>query len=230
LIVHNCAYGLSGGEITEDDEGNEVKSGLLGYADSMGIELEPEFAQKCVDIFRNAYPEIPATWYSLQDAFARVVEQNTIEEVNHVTMRMKGKVLCITLPSGRDLHYINPRTHQEERKSRRGNMYKATVISYEGINQKTRQWERVTTWGGKIFENIVQAVCRDILAYGMLEADREGFSIVLHVHDEIVAEVPETGKLGYEKLVECMCRVPFWCPGFLIGAEGFENSFYKKES
>lgn len=224
-----CGYGLSGGEISIDEEGNEVKSGLLGYADSMGIELEPQFAQKCVDIFRNSYPEIPQCWYALQDAFARTVENGTIEEVGPVSFEMKGKILCINLPSGRALHYVNPMVEYVNAISKKGNPYKQTKISCEGIDQVTRQWTRIDTWGGKIFENIVQAICRDVLGYGMMLADQKGFEIVLHVHDEIVCEVPETGDLNVEGLVECMCVTPSWAPGFLVGAEGFASEYYKKE-
>lgn len=224
-----CGYGLSGGTVEIDDEGNDVKTGLLGYADSMGIELAPDFAQKCVDIFRNAYPEIPQAWYALQEAFAKAVQTGELIELDYISMQMRGKVLCLKLPSGRSLHYINPKVTYEEKISKRGNKYQAMQISYEGIDQVTRQWTRVDTWGGKIFENVVQAICRDILAYGMVKATERGFVIVLHVHDELVAEVPEDSNLGVEELVECMCEVPDWAPGFLIGAEGFKTNFYRKE-
>ena len=194
----------------------------------MGIDLTQEFAQKCVDVFRANFPEIPQCWYKLQDAFARCVEQNSVEEVGPVTMEMKGRILCMNLPSGRALHYVEPRVEYEQAVSKKGNVYTKTVLSCEGINQVTRQWERIGTWGGKLFENLVQALCRDILAYGMVEATKRGFDITLHVHDEVVADVSKDSPLTYVDLEEAMCVVPPWAPGFLIGAEGFESEYYRK--
>jgi DNA polymerase bacteriophage-type len=229
MIVHNCGYGLGPGKIEKDQEGNTVKTGLLGYADSMGVDLPIEYAQKAVMVFRNAYSEIVSFWYNLERAFVEVTLNGGVIELGPLVLEKKGRVVCIWLPSGRALHYINPEVTYEDAISNSGRQYKRTVITIDGVSQKTHQWERIPTRGPRLFENVVQAVCRDILAHGMIEADRRGFDIVLTCHDEIVAEVPENGELGVKELIEAMVVVPDWADGFLIDAAGFETDFYRKD-
>jgi len=225
-----CGYGLTPGDISRDEEGNIVKTGLLGYASSMQIELEPEYAEKAVEVYRQSYPEIPAFWWDLDRAFVQAVETEEPQEIGPLTIERKGRVVCLWLPSGRALHYVNPQTEEVERISKRtGKPYKATSITIEGVDQKTHSWTRINTYGPKLFENVVQAICRDILAHGMIEADKAGFPIVLTCHDEIVAEVPEDSPLTVKDLEDIMCIIPNWAPGFLIGAAGFETIHYRKD-
>src|SRR6185503_6852146 len=126
---------------------------------------------------------------------------------------------CLWLPSGRALHYINPEVEYVDKISKRtGRPYKAAMIYVEGIDQKTHQWSKIDTYGPKLFENVVQAICRDILGHGMIEADKRGFKIVLTCHDEIVAEEDEESSLTFRDLESSMCVQPKWAKGFLIGA------------
>lgn len=229
MIVHNCGYGLGPGEITQDEEGNVVKTGLLGYADAMGIELSQEFAIKAVEIFRRSYPEIQQYWYDLHRAAVQAIEHDSIVELGCVILEMKGRVLCIKLPSGRSLHYINPSVNWEEAVSKKGHKYKRANITCDGVDAKTHQWATIETRGTKLFENIIQAICRDVLCEGIMNATEAGFDIVLHVHDELVAEVPEDSPLGVPELVECMTRKISWAAGLILGAEGFQSYVYKKE-
>jgi len=225
-----CGYGLTPGIIDVDEDGNTVKTGLLGYAAAMGIELLPEYAEKAVQVYRNAYREIPKFWYDLHACVVEVIEHGGLVQIGPLTIEKIGRVLCVWLPSGRALHYINPRVREVERVSlRTGRPYKTTEITIEGIDQKTHQWQDITTHGSKIFENVVQAICRDILGHGMLEAKRDGFPIVLTCHDEIVAEVENGSPLGVPELVDCMTRKISWAGGFLTGAEGFETDYYRKD-
>lgn len=233
-----CGYGLGPGVkrdedgniiIEYDEEGNVVNTGLMAYAKSMGVDLVPEYAEKAVEVFRSSYREIPQFWWDLDKAFVEVVEHEGVLEVGPLLIEKIGRVVAIWLPSGRALHYINPQVEYIEKKSKRtGRTFKAPIITIEGINQETHQWGRTTTRGPKLFENVVQAICRDILACGMLEAERRGFEIVLTCHDEIVAEVDEDSHLTYKELEEAMCVTPHWANGFLIGAEGFETQYYRK--
>lgn len=225
-----CGYGLTPGVIEKDEEGNIVKTGLLGYASAMGIDLPIEFATKAVEVYRNAYQEIPQFWYDLHAAFVNVVENDGSASIGPLVIEKKGRVVCIWLPSGSALHYINPRVQHVERVSlRTGRPYKTTEILVEGVDQKTHQWADITTHGSKIFENVVQGLCRDILGMGMIEADRRGFNIVLTCHDEIVAEVDEDTHLTISDLESSMSLPIKWLPGFLIGAAGFETTYYRKD-
>jgi DNA polymerase len=85
-------------------------------------------------------------------------------------------------------------------------------------------------YGGLIVENVVQAIARDILASGMFEAEKEGFIILMTIHDEIVVESPIGSKLNLDKLLECMTRCPWWAEGigFVLKAEGYEGFYYRK--
>ena len=195
----------------------------------MGIELTPEYAEEAVKVYRNSYPEIVHFWWDLQDALVSVIEKNSVVEMGYITLRMRGKVLCVTLPSGRDLHYVNPMVTYEDRVSKKGRKYKASIITCDGIDQITRQWQRIDTRGPKVFENVVQAICRDVLGCGMIEAEKIGFDIVLHCHDEIVAEVDEDSPLTEHDLVKAMVKEIRWAPNFILGAEGFESPYYAKE-
>ena len=226
--VLGCAYGLGPGKITKDDAGNEIKEGLLAYSEAMGIPLTLEFAIKAVETFRNSYKEIVQFWYDLHRAFADVVEKDAIVNLGPLNLEMRGKVLCIGLPSGRNLHYINPVVEWEDAVSKAGRTYRRACLYYDGIEQKTRQWCRIPTRGAKLFENVVQAICRDFLANGLLECEKRGIDVVGHFHDEILAEVPENGELGVGDLVEAMTVVPVWAEGMLLKAEGFESEYYRK--
>lgn len=223
-----CGYGLGPGEVTQDEEGNTVKTGLLAYAEAMQIELTQEFAIKAVEVFRRSYPEVVQFWWDLHRAFTNAVENDQIIELGPLVLEMKGRVLCIKLPSGRSLHYINPVIRWEEAISKKGNKYQRSVIQVDGIDPQTHQWGPIDTRGSKLFENVVQAFCRDILGSGIINAAQAGFEVVMHIHDEIVAEVPIESRLGVEELVECMVRPVDWATDFLIGAEGFESYIYTK--
>jgi DNA polymerase len=101
-------------------------------------------------------------------------------------------------------------------------------LSYSGTNSYTRKWERIGTYGGKLTENIVQALCRDLMADAMVRANAE-FPIVLTVHDEIVAEVPESRPADtLSKFEALMARPPAWADGFPIAAEGWRGKRYRK--
>lgn len=101
-------------------------------------------------------------------------------------------------------------------------------IRYMGENQTTRQWSKQYTYGGKLAENITQALCRDLLAVALVEVDAAGWPIILHVHDEIVTEVPNTPEYTVDKLSALMCKLPSWAEGFPLAAEGDELMRYAK--
>jgi DNA polymerase len=98
-----------------------------------------------------------------------------------------------------------------------------------GIDQYTRKWDRLPTYGGKLIENATQAAARDVLALGMLAADAAGYEIVLSVHDEIIAETPDTDAYNVDQLAAIMATPPAWADGLPLAAAGFEAARYRKD-
>jgi hypothetical protein len=226
LIVHNCGFGLGGGEEYETKDGDIVKGGLWGYAWNMGVKLTQEEAHKSVQVFRQAYPEVCEFWWSLEDAAIKSITHPGKEYV-HGPIRLQTfgkKVFRMLLPSGRGLHYIRPKIEEVEV---HGKMKDGITI--EGKDQVTKQWGRTKTYGGRLTENLVQAIARDVLLHAMLLADKIGHYIVLHVHDEIGCEEDKDTPFGLESLKACMTRSPLWAPDLLLGAEGYEAERYRKD-
>ena len=103
------------------------------------------------------------------------------------------------------------------------------AITYWGVNDK-KQWVKQTTHPGKLTENGDQAIARDLLAHGMMLANREGIDIRLHVHDQVIALHPEKlAKQGLQTLIDCMEDVPHWAKGLPLGAEGFTDTIFRKD-
>lgn len=226
--VLGCGYGLGGGEEYQDKNGDWVKGGLWGYAEGMGIKVTQEQAHDAVKIWRDENPEVVQLWYDLEAAAIRAVKTGEAVRVGPVTFQcFGGKVLRILLPSGRGLHYIHPRIEGREFQGRKG-PYVRESLYYDGIDQQTRQWVRVPTYGGKLTENIVQAISRDLLLNAMFLADEMGFNIVAHVHDEIVTEVADDSRIGLKDLRDCMVTRPEWARDLPLGAEGYECVYYHK--
>jgi DNA polymerase len=103
------------------------------------------------------------------------------------------------------------------------------TITYKGINQYTRQWERIKTHGGKLFENLCQAVARDVMAANMPTIDRSGYEIVLTVHDEILAETLDEPQYSAFGLTGMMANPPSWAKDMPLAAAGFETHRYRKD-
>jgi DNA polymerase bacteriophage-type len=244
-----------------DEKGNRigdlVKTGLLGYAENMGVQMTPEQAYKAWKAFREAYPEIPALWSAVERAAVDAIrtgkktkpqikkrgwgyQEEDYQEIPFIEFsrvkRRNGQfVLRCLLPSGRYLHYINARVTEEEKVSQGGRKYVKYNIYYDGIGHgvgatthKT-SWAPVYTYGGKLVENIVQAISRDILTEGMLRTEEIGMPIVGHCHDEIIVEVDDDlGRAGLGDLNQAMAAGIDWAPGLPLGADGFEGMNYRK--
>ena len=153
--------------------------------------------------------------------------------------RVPGWWLKVELPSGRVLSYPGIGISVEKRDSdidedlypnlaMREITYRER-IRYMGENQTTRQWGKQYTYGGKLAENITQALCRDLLAVALVRVDKEpGWDIILHIHDEVVCETPNTAEYSVSKLESMMCELPSWAEGFPLVAEGAELKRYAK--
>ncbi|WP_291394830.1 DNA polymerase [Acinetobacter sp.] len=191
-----------------------IKMGAL----KMGIP-EKELP-KLVAMWRNANKKIENFWYTVQEAAQSAVLGEPVTIKPGIKFYCKNNLLYIELPSGRTLCYLRPAI----RKGKYGN----DVICYEGMDQTTKKWCVQETYGGKLVENIVQAVARDCLAVALLRLDTAGYKIVMHVHDEVVLEVPE--QFGSVDQVNKIMSEPIpWAAGLPLTADSYETFYYRKD-
>lgn len=178
--------------------------------------------KEIVDRWRSASPNIVKLWKRLEGAAKRAMRTKKRIHVESLVFEYDGTFLTIQLPSLRKLFYYKP-TFCENRFGGEG-------IRYRGMDQTTKQWAYVETYGGKLTENVIQAISRDLLAYSIEQLIIKGYDIVMHVHDEAVAEVNE--EQASEKLYE-MCEImsqgPAWSKGLPLAADGFISDYYKKD-
>ena len=168
-------------------------------------------------MWRRAHPNITALWSELNDAVITAIHNpGQTFHAGMLATRRDGAWLRIRLPSGRYLCYPGVRMHDDG-------------VQYKGKNQYTRKWTYLHTYGGKLFENICQAVARDIMAENMHDIDAAGYAIVLTVHDEIISEAPDTPAYTHEKLSEMLAKPPTWANNIPLAAGGFETYRYKKD-
>lgn len=226
--VLGCGYQLGGGEEKILDNGDKVKTGLLGYSLALGIEMTQEEADLAVKAYRRKYKEVPEYWKALEEASLGVIRGHGPQTVGQVTFDCIGKsMMRVLLPSGRYLHYIKPEIEKMEM-TYDGRTFIKDVVSYMGLEQQTRQWHRQHTRGGHLTENICQAVARDILANGIMLAEEKGMDVVAHVHDEVVVEVDEA-VFSVEDLRQAMIALPNWAEGLPLDASGFSSKYYRKD-
>lgn len=223
--VLGAGYQLAAGEQKVTEEGDVIYTGLMGYSRNMGIELPQELADKSIEAFRDRHKGVVQCWSDLEKAAMKCILSRTSQIVGYVRFEMVEDVLCCFLPSGRALHYVGARVVDREWFGKN----KKTIECW-GMNQKTHTWGQIYTYGGKLIENIVQAISRDILLAGMVEANKLGMPIVMTCHDEIVSEVDISSPLGIKDLQLCMIKRPIWADNKLfLAAEGFESPVYRKE-
>lgn len=177
--------------------------------------------------WRSARPMIVRFWAMMEQcALAAIESQGKVIRYRDLKFCVNDDFLKIMLPSGRVLHYFKPRIAIKE--TDWGESRTITFMGMKIIEGKTtRQWARLTTFGGKLTENIVQGFCRDLLADAMLRHEKAGYPIILHVHDEDMAEVPE-GQEDMEEFNRIMEVVPFYAQGMPIKAEGWIGKRYRK--
>jgi DNA polymerase len=213
--VAELALGYAGGV------GALIKMGAL----EMGLTEEelPEIVQK----WRAANRRIVDFWYKVDQAAIETVTTGRPTGVNGLLFareidRANGQdFLTIILPSSRKLFYAHPHMARED------SGFKDSV-HYWGVNQTSRKWEATATWGGKLVENITQAIARDCLTEALTRLEAAGYQVVFHVHDEAIIEVP-IGADDLDRACAIMGEPIPWAPGLLLRADGFKCRFYKKE-
>lgn len=226
-----AGYRLGGGHLGDDGK----KTGLWGYAENMGVHMTQKEAADSVKAFRELCPEIVEAWKQLENCVFQVIRTHRPVKWKCLTIEYTKPFLTIQLPSGRKMYYFRPRITERQMTvqsgERKGEKYTTLNFQYEGKIEKANgsSWGKVFSHGGKLVENIVQALARDVLAEGMKKAHRMGFKIVMHIHDEIVTEVPEDSPLTLADLIGCMAAELPWAPGLPLGAAGWEGYFYRKD-
>lgn len=194
-------------------------------------EIDPTLYAGLVKQWRDANPNIRALWYRAEEAAIRAVQEKTTVEVGHgVRYRYASGMLFADLPSGRSLAYVNPTVSMERIKPKDPNKepFDKLGLSFWGMDQVKKKWEKQRTYGGRLVENLVQAIARDCLAESLHRLHDAGFDIVMHVHDEVVLDVP-IGVSSVDEVTKIMSAPIDWAPGLPLAAAGFETAFYCKD-
>ena len=223
-------------EVTKEERQTQGKVPELagGYGGGLGAyrtmggavfnAMDDERIMDIVHAWRKAHPATKKLWYDVEGAMRSALKKPG------ESFDVRGLLRCdyvqgpdgvsygrIRLPSGRYLCYRDMRTDE------------AGKLLYDGVNQFSRKWEPLETYYGKLVENIVQAVARDVFMQGMRRAEAEGYEVVLRVHDELVCEVPDDPSFTHEALAGMMSENPSWAIGLPLAAAGFEALRYRKE-
>lgn len=204
--------------------------GSLGALKRMGGERMGLSDTEMMDLVRKwriANPAIVDMWKEIDEASKNAVRYRKPISCTcrNIIFDCDGDYMTIQLPSGRKLFYKGPRF--KDKKIGRSTM---SSLYYQGTVQKTKQWGEIDTYGGKLTENIVQAIARDLLANSMLQLEAAGYKIVCHIHDECLAEVPkENAQAYYEKMTHIMSIPPTWARDIPLRADGYVTPFYLKD-
>lgn len=205
--------------------------GSLGALKRMGGErmgLSDTEMMSLVRKWRMANPAIVDMWKEIDEASKEAVRyQRPVScTCRNIIFDCNDEFMTIQLPSGRKLFYYGPKF--KDKKIGCSTM-PTRVLCYQGVVQETKQWGEIDTYGGKLTENIVQAIARDLLGDAMLRMQDEGYEIVASVHDEVIVEVPEiNAKDHYNRLVEIMSTPPQWAEDLPLNADGGVMMFYQK--
>lgn len=191
-------------------------------------DLPDEEIKDIVDKWRNTNPKIRNLWYSFNDAAIRVIQNGGSLRVHCCTFArecdcIRGTTcMTISLPSGRKLYYVEPSVGE--------NRWGGPSITYMGVNDKNK-WGRIETYGGKLVENVVQAIARDCLAQAIEHLEAAGLPVVFHIHDEVVIDTAafDTNDAMLDKVVKIMSTPIPWAEGLPLGADGWVGAFFKKD-
>lgn len=240
--LYKLAYAKSFNKDAEDVTKDERQIGkvqelALGYqggvgafnsmAANYGVVLPEDKVMEIVAAWRKAHSNVVSLWYDVERAAISAIRNpDKVFDVRSLRFGMKGEYLCIKLPSGRYLSY--PKAHLDwKRELPDGNVMQGP-IGYDGVDQFTKQWMSLGTYGGKLVENIVQAIARDIFMGGMLRADSGGYDVCIRVHDELICETPDDPAYTVEALAAHMTRGESWSTGLPLAAAGHEMHRYAK--
>lgn len=228
-------YGVSIDEIGKTDprrQKGKIAVLALGYGGGVGalssmarnyhMDLSESDMADIVHDWRKANPHIVRLWSKLENAAQRCVTQGAPQQTAGLIFQMQGKTMTITLPSGRLLCYY----HMTTGANRWGN----PSLKFQGVDPDTKKWGWVETYGGKLTENIIQAIARDCLAYTLQQLDRNGKRTVFHVHDEVICEVMENdADKSLEAIKDIFSYTAPWAEGLPLKGAGYITPYYLKD-
>lgn len=206
--------------------------GSLGALKRMGGErmgLSDTEMMSLVRKWRMANPAIVDMWHEIDEASKEAVRyQRPVScTCRNIIFDCDGEFMTVQLPSGRKLYYYGPRFKDKKIGK---SIAPTRVLCYEGVVQETKQWGEIDTYGGKLTENIVQAIARDLLGSSMLQLEAAGYHPVCHIHDECLVEVPEeNAQTYYEEMARIMGTPPEWASDLPLRADGYTTPFYLKD-
>lgn len=211
-LVHNCGY-----------------QGGVGALKRMGAEemgLSEDDMGETIRRWRSANKRIVDLWYSVENAALAVMRTGRPQGVKGLLLARESDIangldfLTILLPSGRKLFYVRPFLAEND--------FGKEAIHYWGMDQTTKKWSKMNTYGGKLVENVVQAIARDCLAESLFRLDRLGYKTAFHVHDEVVLDEPGGG-ISLDEITKIMGERISWAQGLPLEADGFTSIYYKKD-
>lgn len=192
---------------------------------ALNMGLSEEELPDIVHRWRNANPRIRDLWYAVEEAALLVMQTAQPQAIYNLIFNLESDIvygqnfLTVQLPSGRKLYY--PRPFLKE------NQFGKLAIHYYTVGQQTRKWEVTSTYGGKMTENIVQAIARDCLAETLRRIDAKGLQVVFHVHDEVIIDAPMETTVG--EICDLMAEPISWAAGLILKGAGFESNYYMKD-
>lgn len=227
-LTYAKAFGVPVESVTKDMRlVGKVMELALGYRGAVGAfrkmsggtqleNLSDGYILGLVRKWREANPRIRSLWSAVEKTVQRAVANRSQESCRGMLIMCTGPWLVIRLPSGRYLSYASP-------------AMTAGQVSYMGVDGITKRWRRHDTYGGRLVENITQAVARDILAYALVRLESAGWEVVLHAHDEVVCELDDCDPRGHTELNRVLATPPPWAEGLPLAASGYTSQRYKKD-
>lgn len=192
---------------------------------ALNMGLTEDELPDIVTRWRQANPRIRDLWYAVENAALAVMQTAQPQAIYGLIFALEGDILygqtflTVRLPSGRKLFYPKPFLKE--------NPFGKLALHYYTVGQQTRKWEVASTYGGKLTENIVQAIARDCLAVTLERIAEKGLQVVFHVHDEVIIDAPM--KTTVEEICDLMAEPIDWAPGLILKGAGFESSYYMKD-
>ncbi len=221
-------------ENVDDYQRSIGKAAKLGCGFGMGdkrftvqYNVDPKIGKAAVMSYRKTHHKVVSFWYDVEAAAIKAVKSGQKIRCGKVSFYADDRFLFCELPSGRRIAYFKPEIRYED-KWKSGN--KSPVLYFWGENPRPPKgtWVRQSTYGGMLTENIVQATARDIMVSAMMRAESSGWEVVLHVHDEIAAEVDQYSKKSIDDFCRVLSELPPWAEGCPIKVGGFESKRYRK--
>lgn len=222
----NPEYGLrQKGKVATLALGYQGGTNALIAMGALNMGLTEEELPDIVQRWRGANRRICDLWYAVEEAALAAMKTARPQAIHGLIFALEGDLvygqcfLTIRLPSGRKLYYPKPFLQE--------NRFGKMAVHYYSVGQQTRKWEVDSTYGGKMTENIVQAIARDCLAETLKRIDRRGLQVVFHVHDEVIIDAPMD--VPVDEICGLMAEPIPWAPGLILKGAGFESSYYMKD-